>query len=303
MADVSGRRPSVSCSLSSTCSRFRRRHAKRPRAHPVAGRMASGAVTQEPAFAGSMAPVLQTDPAWLWDRCEQLSEKAPICFRAMVARPLFWRGTWRDRGRESLAFSRSRLAAKRPSAEAEGRSLRSASFKVTPEPGDLADPAALQPAISPERVILRRAGRTTFLRLLHPGEGLASRSTPSWRGRRAASGPAVREATAWSGVAPSTVSATSLRRAARELEADAMGRRSLEQQRTSTPRGASPSVGVPARRLPPGRRSANPIVGSKTKRRSRRAAEQRVCWSPPCRQSSPGSDEHRCLVRAARGQR
>jgi hypothetical protein len=66
--------------------------------------MASGAVTQEPAFAGSMAPVLQTDPAWLWDRCEQLCERASISCSAMVARPHFWRGTWRDRGRESTGL-------------------------------------------------------------------------------------------------------------------------------------------------------------------------------------------------------
>ncbi len=85
-------------------------HAKRPRAHPVAGRKASGAVTQGPALAGPMPPVLQTDTAWLWDRCEELGERAPMSLPATIARPPFGGVPGGIGGGNLLAFSRSRLA-------------------------------------------------------------------------------------------------------------------------------------------------------------------------------------------------
>jgi hypothetical protein len=116
--------------------------------------MASGAVTQEPAFTGTMAPVLQTDPAWLWDRCEQLSEKAPICFRAMIARPLFWRGTWRDRGRGSTG--RLPISPRRETAPGRSRGPLAAIRLIHGNAGTHAilRTNALRPAISPEWVIL-----------------------------------------------------------------------------------------------------------------------------------------------------
>jgi len=52
-------------------------------------------------------------------------------------------------GGNLLALSRSRLAAKRPPAEAEGRLLRSASLKVTPGPGNLADRLPCGPQFHP----------------------------------------------------------------------------------------------------------------------------------------------------------
>jgi hypothetical protein len=150
--------------------------------------MASGAVTQEPAFTGTMAPVLQTDTAWLWDRCEQLSEKTPICCRAIIAKPLFWRGTWRGRGRESTGSLP--ISPRRETAPGRSRGPLAAIRLIQDNAGagQSCGPKAPRLQIPPTRAILLRSWADYVPQVAPPRRGVDP-CRPSWQGCRAAGGP------------------------------------------------------------------------------------------------------------------